>query len=481
MATRQYIRYPAQNGGTVVSIGLQLPSIFTVTGSPVTGTGTLIGTFNNEPANTVFAGPASGPAATPTFRALVTADLPAGTGTVTAVSATSPLFSSGGPTPNLTIQVATTSQNGYLSSTDWNTFNNKQPAGSYITALTGDATATGPGSVALTLATVNASPNNYGQANQVGAFTVNAKGLVTSASNLPIVIAESAVTNLVSDLAGKQPVGNYITALTGDVTATGPGSVAASLVATTNATITTLSALSLPFTQTTGTVAINRGGTGQVTATPAFNALAPTTTKGDLIVNNGTNNVREAVGTDGFLLTADSGASTGVSWQPPAATLPYYISTTLTTNVTTTPSAPGEYRTYIKNAASTAGTDNAPATGPSTTNGMLIYAVNFASAGTSGQTNRWEIFVGVGKRLQVEFYQTTTRVGALDVDATYVGTAATLIGTYISYDAANGIYYVDTIQQTGATTTRLVGEAQQPGGAANTQPASCYFDILVTN
>ncbi len=46
-------------------------------------------------------------------------------GNVTNVTASSPLFSSGGTTPNITIQQATTSQDGYLSATDWNTFNNK--------------------------------------------------------------------------------------------------------------------------------------------------------------------------------------------------------------------------------------------------------------------------------------------------------------------------------------------------------------------
>jgi hypothetical protein len=51
----------------------------------------------------------------------------------------------------LSISQANTSTNGYLSSTDWNTFNNKQIAGDYITALTGEATATGPGSAAITL------------------------------------------------------------------------------------------------------------------------------------------------------------------------------------------------------------------------------------------------------------------------------------------------------------------------------------------
>ena len=62
--------------GTVTSVALSLPSIFTVSGSPVTTTGTLTGTFNTQTANTVFAGPASGSAATPTFRALVSADIP---------------------------------------------------------------------------------------------------------------------------------------------------------------------------------------------------------------------------------------------------------------------------------------------------------------------------------------------------------------------------------------------------------------------
>lgn len=66
-------------------------------------------------------------------------------------------------------------------------------------------------------------------------------------------------------------------------------------------------------------VSIANGGTGQTTQTAAFDALAPTTTKGDLIVHNGTDNVREPVGTDGDVLTADSGSATGVSYQTPAA------------------------------------------------------------------------------------------------------------------------------------------------------------------
>lgn len=63
---------------------------------------------------------------------------PAGT-YVTAVSGTSPIASSGGTTPAISISQATTSTNGYLSSTDWNTFNGKAGAGanSDITSMSG--------------------------------------------------------------------------------------------------------------------------------------------------------------------------------------------------------------------------------------------------------------------------------------------------------------------------------------------------------
>lgn len=62
--------------GTVTSVGLSLPNIFSVTGSPVTTSGTLTASLANQDANTVFAGPGTGAAASPTFRALVAADIP---------------------------------------------------------------------------------------------------------------------------------------------------------------------------------------------------------------------------------------------------------------------------------------------------------------------------------------------------------------------------------------------------------------------
>jgi len=67
----------ATTSGTVTSVGLTMPADFSVAGSPVTTSGTLAVTYATQSANTVFAGPTTGPAATPTFRPLVDADIPA--------------------------------------------------------------------------------------------------------------------------------------------------------------------------------------------------------------------------------------------------------------------------------------------------------------------------------------------------------------------------------------------------------------------
>lgn len=63
-----------------------------------------------------------------------------------------------------------------------------------------------------------------------------------------------------------------------------------------------------------GVLPIVQGGTGQITQTAAFDALDPLTTKGDLIVHNGTNSVRQAVGANNTIVVADSAQANGLKW-----------------------------------------------------------------------------------------------------------------------------------------------------------------------
>lgn len=67
---------PGALGGTVTSVGITAPAFLSVSGSPITGAGTLALSLANQAANTFFMGPSSGGSAAPTFRAPVLADIP---------------------------------------------------------------------------------------------------------------------------------------------------------------------------------------------------------------------------------------------------------------------------------------------------------------------------------------------------------------------------------------------------------------------
>lgn len=76
-----------------------------------------------------------------TKRATVDDIVAAASGGVTAVTATLPVVSSGGTTPAISMAAATGSVNGYLTSTDWTTFNNKLTSGGALgTPSSGTAT-----------------------------------------------------------------------------------------------------------------------------------------------------------------------------------------------------------------------------------------------------------------------------------------------------------------------------------------------------
>jgi hypothetical protein len=67
-------------------------------------------------------------------------------------------------------------------------------------------------------------------------------------------------------------------------------------------------------TDISGTLPIANGGTGQTTASTAFDALSPTTTNGDIIYRNATTNTRLGVGATGQVLTVVAGVP---AWTSP--------------------------------------------------------------------------------------------------------------------------------------------------------------------
>lgn len=141
----------------------------------------------------------------------------------------------------------------------------KQSTGSYITGLSGDATASGPGSVTLTLATVNSNVGTFGSATQAVVFTVNAKGLITAASATTITPAIGSITGLGTNVATflTTPSSANLAAALTDKTGTGVAVFATSptLVTPTLGVATATSINGLTITTSTGALTIANGKT----------------------------------------------------------------------------------------------------------------------------------------------------------------------------------------------------------------------------
>ncbi len=124
------------------------------------------------------------------------------------------------------IQTASGSLSGLLSSTDWNTFNSKQAAGSYLTALTGEVTASGPGSAAATVA-------NSAVIGKVLTGYVSGAGVVASTDTIL-----QAFQKLNGNTDGKQAIGNFATSGSGDASWSAPSGAGPVTTSITAATVT---------------------------------------------------------------------------------------------------------------------------------------------------------------------------------------------------------------------------------------------------
>jgi hypothetical protein len=119
-----------------------------------------------------------------------------GNGTVTSVTATSPVASTGGTTPVISMPAANSTTSGYLTSTDWSTFNSKG-SGTVTSVATGTGLTGGPitSTGTVSIANTGVTANTYGSSAVVPVVTVNAQGQLTAASNVTIVATQANFSN----------------------------------------------------------------------------------------------------------------------------------------------------------------------------------------------------------------------------------------------------------------------------------------------
>mgnify|MGYP000849646945 FL=1 len=251
--------------GTVTSVGLSLPTaIFDVSGSPITASGTLTATLDNQTANRVFAGPTTGSPAAPTFRALVAGDIPTLaqsqiTDLVTDLAAKQPLDA------DLTTIAGLTAINDDFLQRKAGAWANRTitqvktdlgltgtNSGDQTITLTGDVTGSGTGSFAATIAanavtfakmqavSANILLGNDATGTAVEEITCTAAGRAilddadAAAQRTTLGLGTLATqSGTFSGTSSGTNTGDQTITLTGDVTGSGTGSFAATIAANT--------------------------------------------------------------------------------------------------------------------------------------------------------------------------------------------------------------------------------------------------------
>ncbi|CAB4147619.1 hypothetical protein UFOVP507_38 [uncultured Caudovirales phage] len=156
-----------------------------------------------------------------------------GSGTVTSVTGTAPVVSSGGTTPAISMAAATTSVSGYLTSTDWTTFNNKG-SGSVTSVSVSSANgfagtvATGTTTPAITVST-SITGVLKGNGTAISAATVGTDYSAGTSANTSGLVYSTTTTGALTTATGAQ-----ISSALGSTAISGNAATATSATTATN-------------------------------------------------------------------------------------------------------------------------------------------------------------------------------------------------------------------------------------------------------
>lgn len=394
-------------GGTVTSVGISMPSIFTVTGSPVTGAGNFNVVLASQSANQVLASP-NGSSGTPSYRALVAADIPtvlngltsasslATVGTITSGvwngSVLAPIYGGSGEAGTVTGILKANGASAYSAAASGDVLGLWSGTCNSSTYLRGDGSCQAPpggGSVSSVGLTTPA------WLTVVGSPITGAGTLAVTGTSEPANQVLASPNGTAGALAPRALVVADIPTLNQNTTGT-----AANITATSNSTLTTLSALSLPSSQITG---LGTFAAQNYATPPAIGATTPaagtfTAIVGSSIVDSGLTTGTSPVcpnGTGGALTTVGcaggggSGTVTDGSGTTTASQFLLSTTTVHTYSVTTAAQAQAALvaanaKTYTPTLASGATNDWDPTAGSITTLGFANTTPNAAGSTVDG-------------------------------------------------------------------------------------------------